>query len=66
MIYLGTGKKRKKGGKETPSGEKADETESQKEEAPPTPEVAEKEDADHEGEGEDEADKAPKTVSIIF
>ena len=69
-IFLGTGKgKRKKGGKETPSGEKGDETESQKDDKPPTPEAAEPkgdEDGEGEGEGEGETEKAPKTVRIYY
>ena len=70
FIFIGTGKKRKKGGKETPSGEKADETESQKEEKPPTPEAAEApkgegEEGEGEGEEEGETEKAPKTVRFL-
>ena len=68
--FLGTGKgKRKKGGKETPSGEKGDETESQKDDKPPTPEAAEPkgdEEGEGEGEGEGETEKAPKTVRIYY
>ena len=62
MTSGASGRKKRKGS--TPSGDKV-ETESQKGDVPPTPEVAEsKAEGEENEEGEDEADKAPRTVRI--